>query len=73
MLQALRTFLNVVLSIILGGFLGLAFALLAEMRDRRVRSRDDLSDLLEVPVFAIIDGKPSKSPQAAVKIITTPN
>ena len=62
-----RTFLNVLLSIILGGMLGLAFALLAEMMDRRVRSRDDLSDLLEVPVFAIIDGKPAKARKQLLK------
>ncbi|HOY70148.1 MAG TPA: chain length determinant protein EpsF [Methylotenera sp.] len=62
-----RTFLNVLLSIILGGILGLAFALLAEMMDRRVRSRDDLSDLLEVPVFAIIDGKPAKARKQLLK------
>ena len=53
--------LNLLLSIFLGTMLGLGFALLAEMLDRRVRSRDDLSELLEVPVFAIIDGKPPKS------------
>ncbi|MGB4812478.1 MAG: chain length determinant protein EpsF [Methylophilaceae bacterium] len=52
-----KTFLNVFLSIIIGSILGIGFALLAEMLDRRVRSRDDISDLLEVPVFAIIDGK----------------
>ena len=52
-----KVVLNVLLSIFLGTMLGVGLALLAEMLDRRVRSRDDLSDLLEVPVFAIIDGK----------------
>ncbi len=56
-----KIMLNVLLSIFLGTVLGLGLALLAEMLDRRVRSRDDLTDLLEVPVFAIIDGKPPAS------------
>ena len=54
-----KIMLNVLLSIFLGAILGLGLGLLAEMLDRRVRSRDDLSDLLEVPVFAIIQGGPS--------------
>lgn len=55
-----KVLLNVLLSIILGTVIGLFLALLAEMMDRRVRSRDDLSELLEVPVFAIAGNKPSK-------------
>jgi succinoglycan biosynthesis transport protein ExoP len=55
-----KILLNVLLSIIVGTTLGCLFALLAEMLDRRVRSRDDISELLEVPVFAIIGNKPSK-------------
>jgi uncharacterized protein involved in exopolysaccharide biosynthesis len=54
-----KVFFNILLAIFLGTILGVFFALLAEMMDRRVRSRDDLSDLLEVPVFAIIGGKPA--------------
>lgn len=57
-----KIFLNVLLSIFLGTILGLGLALLAEMLDRRIRSRDDISDLLEVPVFAIIDGKSNIRP-----------
>lgn len=54
-----KVLLNIFLSIILATVIGLILALLAEMMDRRVRSRDDLSKLLEVPVFAIIASKPS--------------
>jgi chain length determinant protein EpsF len=54
-----KILLNIFLSIILATVIGLILALLAEMMDRRVRSRDDLSNLLEVPVFAIIESKPS--------------
>lgn len=52
---------NTLLSIFFGTMLGVGFGLLAEMMNRRVRSLDDISDLLEVPVFAIIQGKPSRN------------
>ncbi|QDC44210.1 chain length determinant protein EpsF [Methylophilus medardicus] len=38
-------------SLIIGGLLGCLFALLAEMLDRRVRSKDDLLALGDIPVF----------------------
>jgi chain length determinant protein EpsF len=44
-------FLIAPFSLIVGAFLGCLFALLAEMLDRRVRSRDDLLTLGEIPVF----------------------
>ena len=50
--------LNILLSIFLGGLLGVGFGLIAEMMDRRVRSSDDLADLLQVPVVALIKKKP---------------
>jgi capsular polysaccharide biosynthesis protein len=40
-----------VLSIFLGALLGIGFALVAEMFDRRVRSADDLKRLLDMPVL----------------------
>ena len=39
------------LSIFLGIMLGCGLALLAEMLDRRVRSDQDLSDVLQIPVL----------------------
>ncbi len=47
---------NILLAILLGTMLGVCLALLAEIANRRVRSRDDLSNLLEVPVFTIGSG-----------------
>lgn len=47
---------NILLSVFLGTMLGVCFALLVELMNRRVRSRDDLSELLEVPVFTISGG-----------------
>jgi chain length determinant protein EpsF len=49
-----KLLINILLSIFLGGMLGIGFGLIAEMNDRRVRSSTDISELLEVPVFAII-------------------
>lgn len=46
--------INILLSIFMGAMLGVGFGLIAEMNDRRIRSRSDISDLLEIPVFAII-------------------
>jgi chain length determinant protein EpsF len=47
--------LNTMLSLFLGTILGLGFALLVEMIDRRVRSENDLVEVLQVPVFGVID------------------
>jgi chain length determinant protein EpsF len=55
-----KVLLNILLAIVVGGILGIGFGLVAELLDRRVRSRDDISEILEVPVFAVIDGKPKK-------------
>lgn len=49
-----KILLNMVLSLILGTLLGLGVGLLAEMVDRRVRSAEDLVDILQVPVLGII-------------------
>ncbi len=53
--------LNVVLSVLLGVMLGLAFAVLAEMANRRVRSSIDLINVLKAPVLGTITwGKPPR-------------
>jgi len=53
--------LNVALAIVVGGILGVGFALLAEMLDRRVRSAADLSELAQVPVLGSIHwGAPAR-------------
>lgn len=54
-----KIMLNLLLSIFLGGMLGVGFGLLAEMMDRRVRSRDDIIEAFDIPVFAIIQNKPA--------------
>lgn len=49
-----KLLLNMILSVFLGSALGLGVGLLAEMLDRRVRSSEDLVDILQVPVLGII-------------------
>jgi len=49
-----KVLLNMILSVFLGGMLGVGLALLIEMMDRRVRSAFDISEVLAVPVFALV-------------------
>ena len=49
-----KLLLNMVLSVILGTLLGLGVGLIAEMIDRRVRSPQDLVDVLNVPVLGVM-------------------
>ncbi|MYM88092.1 chain length determinant protein EpsF [Rugamonas sp. FT82W] len=50
-----RVWLNTALAAFLGSLLGLGIAMLAEMLDRRVRSGDDISDVLGIPVLGAIE------------------
>ena len=56
-----RILFNLILASFLGLLLGIAAGLLAEMRDRRVRSREDISEALQLPVLAMIKSKPSNN------------
>ena len=47
-----KIMLNITLSIFLGSLLAIGFAIAAEMLDRRVRSAEDLAQLLDLPVLA---------------------
>lgn len=49
-----RIMLNLVLAAFVGGMLGLAGALTLEMTDRRVRSPDDVAEMLKIPVLGLI-------------------
>lgn len=60
-----RVLLNMLLSVFLGGMLGMGSALLAELMDRRVRSAYDVSELLEIPVFATVSSSTAKPSQWA--------
>ncbi|MCP2010319.1 chain length determinant protein EpsF [Duganella sp. HSC-15S17] len=53
--------LNIALALVIGTMLGLGFAMLAEMLDRRVRSAADLVDLAQLPVLGSIQwGAPQR-------------
>jgi len=49
-----KVLLNVLVSIFLGGLIGITLALALELMNRRVRSADDLVEALELPVLGTI-------------------
>ena len=49
-----KVLLNIILSVFVGGMLGLGFAFLREMTDRRIREADDLSDILQTRVLSVL-------------------
>lgn len=49
-----KIFLNVLISVFLGILLGVCFALMTELGNRRVRSTSDVSEVLEISVLASI-------------------
>jgi succinoglycan biosynthesis transport protein ExoP len=62
--SAPRTFLNMILAVLVGSMLALASALMAELRDRRMRSEFDVVEGLELPLLGVMpDAKtgPAKS------------
>jgi chain length determinant protein EpsF len=56
-----RLLLNTALALFMGTMLGVGFGLLAEMLDRRVRSRRDLSELMQIPVLGEIHWGPART------------
>lgn len=65
--------LNIALSVVLGGLLGVGFAILAEVIDRRVRGDQDLTEALDIPVFGTVDWKGAqKRPVTGVRALLRP-
>ena len=56
-----KIFFNLILATFLGSLLGVAAGLLTEMLDRRVRSREDINEILQLPVLAMIKSKSSSN------------
>jgi uncharacterized protein involved in exopolysaccharide biosynthesis len=56
-----RLLLNTALALFMGTVLGVGFGLLAEMLDRRVRSRRDLSELVQIPMLGEIHWGPARA------------
>ena len=55
-----KVLLNTVLALVLGTMLGVGLGMVAEMMERRLRSEADLSEVLGIPVFGVIDLHPTK-------------
>jgi chain length determinant protein EpsF len=53
-----RVLFNTILAFFLGGMLGIFMSLTAEKLDRRIRCSDDIGELLELPVLALINSRP---------------
>lgn len=52
-----KLLINLILALFLGGLLGIGFALMLELQDRRIRSTADLEQLLKLPVLADLTGE----------------
>jgi chain length determinant protein EpsF len=65
-----RYSLNLLVGVLLGGVLGVGFAMMSELSDRRVRESSEVTQLLGIPLLGTIpaikpDGRPER-PSAAV-------
>ena len=49
-----KILLNLVISLFLGGLLGVTISLITELIDRRIRSEQDMTELVGIPVFAVV-------------------
>ena len=56
-----KIMVNLVISLFLGGLLGVMISLVIELVDRRVRSAQDVAELVGVPVFAVISRQDRKT------------
>jgi len=65
-----KIILNTALAIFFGGFLGVAFAVTAEMSDRRVRSVDDIRLATQFPVLGVMDWTSVTKPKTPFKYWT---
>lgn len=50
-----RVLLNMFVAIFLGSLLGIAIAVLVELKERKIRSLDDLNEFIDIPVLAVIN------------------
>ena len=55
--------LNTILSILFGLLLGIGLALIGELRNRKVRSLDDLHIFVDIPVLAVINSNNDELPK----------
>ena len=58
-----KVLLNTALATVLGVMLGLGFSILAEMLNRRVRSENDVAEVLDIPMLGAVDWTASAAPK----------
>jgi succinoglycan biosynthesis transport protein ExoP len=56
-----KVLLNTLLAIFMGSFLGVGAAVVRELLDRRIRSADDLAEMLQLPVLAVMGPAKARS------------
>lgn len=49
-----RTVLNIAVALVLGSLLGISVAIIREIRDQRLRTEDDVTELLRQPLFGVL-------------------
>jgi capsular polysaccharide biosynthesis protein len=62
-----RVMLNIIVSIFVGALLGIGLALTLELRNRRVRSTEDMADALDIPLLGKVRSATSMLKLAAAE------
>jgi polysaccharide biosynthesis transport protein len=63
-----RVFLNILVSVFLGGLLAIGLALVLELANRRIRSTEDLVEALELPVLGAISSASGMFKRTAIGV-----
>jgi polysaccharide biosynthesis transport protein len=63
-----RVFLNILVSVFLGGLFAIGLALVLELANRRIRSTDDLVEALELPVLGAISSASGMFKRTAIGV-----
>jgi polysaccharide biosynthesis transport protein len=63
-----RVFLNILVSVFLGGLLAIGLALVLELANRRIRSTEDLVEALELPVLGAISSAAGMFKRTAIGV-----
>ncbi len=58
-----KVMLNMMLSVFIGTLLGVGAALVLELLDQRIRSADDLGEMLQLPILGVIKKQPRRAPR----------
>jgi uncharacterized protein involved in exopolysaccharide biosynthesis len=62
-----RVMLNIIVSVFVGALLGIGLALMLELRNRRVRSTEDMADALDIPLLGKVRSASSMLKLAATE------